>query len=110
MGTLISESPTFCNSACDLDEWRTRPRRLQAGEFLPTLAKGCADENSGVRRTAISAMGRVVAAEPRHFGELQPVPAKECTDEEWSGGSTSVFDVVAWVAVAKAPPFAGEFS
>ena len=53
-----------------------------AGEFLPILVQGCSNEDSDVRRAAMEATGRVVAAAPEHAGEFLPTLAKGCVDKD----------------------------
>ena len=48
----------------------------QIVECLPTLAKGCGDQNRRVRQAAMEAIGRVAAAAPQHAVEYLPSLAK----------------------------------
>ena len=77
-----------------------------AGEVLPTLAKGCVDEDSGVRRYSMEAIGRVVAAAPDHAGEVLPTLAKGRVDED-SGVRHHAIEAIGRV-VAAAPDHAGD--
>ena len=78
-----------------------------AGEVLPTLAKGCVDEDWYVRSRAMDAIGKVVAAAPQHAGEVLPTLAKGCVDE-YSNVRLSAMWAIGRV-VAAAPQHAGEF-
>ena len=77
-----------------------------AGKVLPTLAKGCVDEDSDVRGYAMEAVSRVVEAAPQHAGELLPTLAKGCVDED-SDVRGYAMEAVSRVVEA-APQHAGE--
>ena len=101
------------------DDWcepEERIRRLSliakqlpqhAGEFLPTLAKGCGDDDSDVRAAAMFAIGSVVEAVPQHAGEFLPTLAKGCGDDD-SDVRMAAMVAIDDVVVA-APQHAGEF-
>ncbi len=77
-----------------------------AGEVLPTLAKGCVDRDSYVRRDAMVAIGHVVSAVPQHAADVLPTLAKGCVDED----SVVRFDAVEAIGrvVAAAPQHAAD--
>ncbi len=77
-----------------------------AGEVLPTLAKGCIDDDWDVRGYAMGAIGRVVAAAPQNAGELLPTLAKGCVDENPDVRGAAM-DAIGRVVEA-APQHAGE--
>ena len=77
-----------------------------AGEVLPTLAKGCVDEDATVRMKAMVAVGRVVASAPQHAGEVLPTLAKGCVDEDATVRMKAM--VAVGRVVASAPQHAGE--
>ena len=77
-----------------------------AGAVLPTLAKGCVDEDSGVRGSAMEAIGRVVASAPQHAGEVLPTLAKVCVDDHWGVPRDAIMAIRR--VVASAPQHAGE--
>ena len=52
-----------------------------ADEVLPKLKKGCSDEDWDVSKSAIEAIGCVVAAAPQYTGEVLPTLEKECGDD-----------------------------
>ena len=78
-----------------------------AGEFLPTLAKGCGDKDDGVREAAMAVVGHVLAAAPQHAGEFLPTLAKGCGDEDVYVREAAMAAV--GHVLAAAPQHAGEF-
>ena len=78
-----------------------------AGEFLPTLAKDCGDDDSDVRAAAMFAIGSVVEAVPQHAGEFLPMLAKGCDDDD-SDVRVMAMEAIGGV-LAAAPQHAGEF-
>ena len=101
-----------------LDDWCSPEERFKrlscvaekmpkhAGEVLPTLAKGCVDEDGEVRRSAMEGIGSVVAAAPQHAGEVLPTLAKGCVDEDGEVRRSAMEGIGS--VVAAAPQHAGE--
>ena len=78
-----------------------------AGELLPTLSRGCIDEDWTVQRLAIKAIDRVAAAAPQHAGELLSTLASKCNDAKRHVRQGAMEAIV---RVAEAAPLqAGEY-
>ena len=79
---LQKEANKWCNSVECIRRMETVATHMpqHASEFLPTLAKGCDDNDSDVRKNAFEAIGRVVEAAPQHADKILPTLAKGCDD------------------------------
>ena len=53
-----------------------------SSDILPTLATGCSDEHSDVRRAAMKAISGVVAAAPQHASKVLTTLTKSRSDED----------------------------
>ena len=81
---LVEHPDGWCNPKERVERLSSIAEQLpqHAGEFLPTLAKRCDDEDRDVREAAMAAIGSVLAAAPQHAGESLPIMAKRCVDED----------------------------
>ena len=83
---LQKEANNWCNSAECIGRIETVATHMpqHACEFLPTLAKGCDDNDSDVRKNVFKAISRVVEAAPQHADKILPTLAKGCDEGDFN--------------------------
>ena len=109
---FILQLAKHVDSWCDKDEcirrfkWVAAYVSHNAEKLLPTITKGCGDENQRVNEAAKEAIPQIVAAAPHFAKQLLPEMTKKCDDEDWFV-CVAAIEVIGRI-VAAAPHFAKE--